>query len=575
MGVRQAARTRTAGGGGGYKAVALAAIAAVLSFGPVTVASATHGRDERRYRATHTDAPRPQATSRWAERLQTMRDINGDRTNEILVGVPSENMTRAGGSCEDATPGCIRNAGAVYVLQGRNRRVLYAVRPPEPQADAQFGFFIQVPGDLDSDGIDDFAAGTQSQSTTAGGQTCDPGTAGCNTRQGKAWVFSGATGRVLYALNNPHPQALGSFGERIGTAGDLNGDGVAELIVGAPNNDLPAGCGNQNPMPANCRRDEGEAFIFDGRNGALFRTLNVPAEDRNAPPCPGDCGFFGRAVQGPGDTDGDGVWDQLVDAPAYGPGPQGPMGGRVGRMYLFSGRTGALLLKIDNPTQQAGSSFGFQDAMPGAPGDVNGDGFADVYGNGFAVDNPAHGAEGVAEGMAWVFNGKTGAILYRLEDPTPTRGGQFGWSVAKTEFNGDGNPDIYVGSAPHHFPGADQNGGTAVFEGRTGQVLQILEIPPNEQQPPGGFSGFPLGLGPNLGWGLTAPGDLNHDGRPDFAAGAPFYAVGSNPDQGRLYVFMSQHLGPRVSFPGQRADRPQPLRPAPAPQPRPWDAHNS
>src|SRR5205823_2184215 len=74
-----------------------------------------------------------------------------------------------------------------------------------------------------------------------------------------------------------------------------------------------------------------------------------------------------------------------------------------GRLYLFSGATGALLARIDDPAPQAGVNFGFQDVAPFSPGDVNGDLFADVYGNGFQQIGPTGLAEG---GRAWVFDGK-------------------------------------------------------------------------------------------------------------------------------------------------------------------------
>ncbi|PLS74933.1 MAG: hypothetical protein CYG61_10120 [Actinobacteria bacterium] len=57
-------------------------------------------------------------------------------------------------------------------------------------------------------------------------------------------------------------------------------------------------------------------------------------------------------------------------------------------MYLFSGRTGEVLLRIDDPEPQAGATFGFQDVAPLSPGDVNRDGFADLYANGFAQNGP-------------------------------------------------------------------------------------------------------------------------------------------------------------------------------------------
>ena len=128
-----------------------------------------------------------------------------------------------------------------------------------------------------------------------------------------------------------------------------------------------------------------------------------------------------------------------------------------------------------------------------------------------------------------------GAGAHRLFDPTPSRGGQFGWSLEKTDYNKDGVPDLYVGSSPHHTPDISQNGGTYVFDGRNGSLLKALELPPSDSQP-----GVPGNLGPNLGWGLAAPGDLNGDGEPDYVGGAPFFDVGSNQDQGRMYVFLSR-----------------------------------
>ncbi|MPZ65882.1 MAG: hypothetical protein GEU83_10325 [Pseudonocardiaceae bacterium] len=210
---------------------------------------------------------------------------------------------------------------------------------------------------------------------------------------GAAWVFSGADGSLLYRLDNPKPQADGRFGSRIGRAGDLTGDGVPDS-----SNDSPAGCGQRSPQPGGCHVNQGQAFIFDGQDGRLVRTLNLPGRDRPRPSCSsdGDCGSFGIAVQGPGDIDGDGITDQLVGASSLDDGR--------GRMYVFSGKTGRLLHSISVPSDQPGAFFGFQDVAPLTPGDVNGDGFDDLYGNGFLQDGPA----GEAEGKAWVFRRQDG-----------------------------------------------------------------------------------------------------------------------------------------------------------------------
>ena len=487
---------------GRRRATRLAAVAAVaVGALAVAVPAVLAVRISRiHYNAGILEASDPQATARWGERLAGAEDLNGDGVDDYFVGVPS------------LTVGGVNNAERVYLVSGRTRTVIRTMDSPEPQANAQFGFYINVLGDVDGDRRDDIAIGTDAQDVAG------------NVDQGKAWVFSGLDGRMLHALDNPKPQRNARFGSRIGRAGDLTGDGRSEVILGASNNDLPAGCGEQGSVPVNCRRNEGEAFIFNGATGALVRTLNMPAADRTPATCTSNCGTFGLAVQGPCDTNADGVVDQLVDA--------GSFNASSGRMYLFDGKTGALRLKIDNPRPQTGATFGFQDAAPLSPGDVNGDGFADLYANGFNQDVQTNGD---AQGRAWVFNGQTGALLYELNDPSPEFGGQFGWALARTDFNRDERPDLYVGSSPHHG-GGSQIGGTYVFRGEDGQLLKALERPESDPQAAGSFTN----LGPNLGWGLAAPGDLNGDRQPDYLGGAPFTDVGGSQDQGKVYAFLSR-----------------------------------
>ena len=460
------------------------------------------------YDAGAVDAPDAQETGRWGERIVAAGDIDDDGTNDYFVAAPSHSSNG------------LNNAGRVYLMSGRTHTVLYRIDSPEPQAAAQFGFYISAFGDSDGDGELDIAIGTDAQNVAG------------NTRQGKAWVFSGRTGTMRYALDNPDPQADGRFGSRIGSAGDVTGDGASDVLVGASNNDIPAGCGvgaSAETIPAGCYRNIGQAYIFDGADGDLVRTLNVPLVDRAflGVSCFSGCGSFGIAVQSPGDTNASGVSDQLVTASSM----TTPLGAAVGRMYVFEGATGALRLRVDPPEPQPGSNFGFQDAAPGAPGDVTLDGRADLYANGFTHNGPA----GAGQGRAWIFNGLTGALVRTLDDPAPTVGGQFGWSVAVTDYNKDGVPDQYIGQSPHHVAGAPDNGGTYVLDGRDGSLLKALELPEVDA-----LQGTTTPAGPRLGWGLAAAGDLNGDGEPDYLGGAPFTDVGNNADQGRVWVFLSR-----------------------------------
>jgi len=187
------------------------------------------------YDLTSVETPFPQPTGRFGERHAATDDIDGDGVNDYFVGDLSEDV------------GGITNAGEVYAISGRTRAVIYRFLSPEIQANANFAFFISVIGDVDGDGKNDIASGTDSQDATDAGAPCTPPAAatdppnGCNKDQGKAWVFSGGKGgKLLYAVNNPNPQSDGRFGSRIGRAGDIvkadgtpGTDGVPESIMGA------------------------------------------------------------------------------------------------------------------------------------------------------------------------------------------------------------------------------------------------------------------------------------------------------------------------------------------------------
>ncbi|MDP8927017.1 MAG: integrin alpha [Actinomycetota bacterium] len=495
------------------------------------------------FREVRVPSPDPQSGGRWGDRMATAGDLDGDGANDLWIGVYQHDL-----------PGAV-NAGRVYALSGRKQQLLYWIDSPEPQHEpptrpawAGFGWSVTNLGDVDGDGKNDLGAGSVRHDVyTGSGAPCGaPEPNGCNENQGKAWVFSGATGRLLYALDNPEPQGSqsnhGHFGW-VGTAGDVTGDGVSEVLVGAEGNDMPRACADATPPSPGCRKDQGQAFIFNGVNGALLRTLDMPEEDRYLRAdgtCQDDCGRLGIVAQGPGDVNGDGVADQLVSAWGYDPqglqAPAGPNPTAPGRMYLYSGKDGSLLRRIDSPEPQDRALFGLQIVEPLAPGDVNGDGHADIYGNGFVHDVGAN----TAQGRAWVFDGKTGRALYTLDDPTPEPGGQFGYSLARTDHNGDGVPDLYVGSSPHHGAGrgTTQSGGTYLFDGRDGSLIASLELPAADVQPGTGDPGAG-NIGPNLGRSVAAPGDLNRDKKPDYVAGAPNMDVAGNQDVGVVYFFLA------------------------------------
>ncbi|TAH36841.1 MAG: hypothetical protein EYC70_07585 [Planctomycetota bacterium] len=317
----------------------------------------------------------------------------------------------------------------------------------------QYGRAVSAAGDVDGDGILDFAHGAPS---------ADPGGL---TDAGSVFVYSGATGGKLYRFDGPH--AIACLGVSVASAGDVNGDGRADLIAGAPCADSPAGL------------NEGAAFVYSGVDGqVLYHFVGVNNLDG-----------FGDSVDGGGDLNGDGMPDFLIGAPYSD--VNGPSGGSV---YVYSGADGSLLLQFHaRGGSELGDSVGFI-------GDLNLDGRDD-----FIVSAPGAQAHGVMNsGSALVISGASGSIIYRIDNPIKGFLGR-GDSVAGAgDCNGDSLPDMIVG-APFAEPnGVNLAGGVSVASGRTGLGLWAR-----------------FGIADTvLGWSVSGAGDLDQDGMDDVVVSA-------------------------------------------------------
>jgi len=288
---------------------------------------------------------------------------------------------------------------------------------------------------------------------------------------------------VLMEFNGTSPGD--QLGSAVAALGDLDGDGVPELIVGAPQGASPA------PGP-------GKAMVYSGGSGALLLSLSgAMSGDR-----------FGLSVAAAGDVDGDSVPDLLVGAP-QGDATVGSATG-AGYVKVISGSTGSELSSLSGTG--LGDRFGFSVA---GLGDVNGDGFSDV-----AVGAPFADPGGVSDaGRTTVFSGASSGVLVVLDGTSA--GDTLGWSLAAVgDLDGDTASDVAVG-ATQIFALTSGTGYVLVASGSSGSILFALA---------GAGSSYDA-----FGWSVAGPGDVDGDGVPDIFVGDPEPIVPFGPGYAILF----------------------------------------
>jgi len=223
------------------------------------------------------------------------------------------------------------------------------------------------------------------------------------SNEGSAFVFLGrptwpatAIDVADVTIDNPYDAADSQFGFYINSAGDLNDDGYVDVVVSCQMDDRP-------------EVDEGTAFIYFGRAtwpaviGGADVTIDNPLDLLDSQ--------FGRQPSVPGDVNGDGIDDLVIGAVNFN-NPES----NEGAAFIYFGRatwlstTGTADVQFDNPTDQVN---GFLSTV-GGRGDMNGDGFADIFVGATGVDLPESN-----EGAAFLWLGRmTWVATYGTADVT-------------------------------------------------------------------------------------------------------------------------------------------------------------
>ncbi|MEA3274761.1 MAG: hypothetical protein U9Q81_05600 [Pseudomonadota bacterium] len=349
-------------------------------------------------------------------------------------------------------------------------------------------------------------------------------------------ALDGTNGFVLKGID-----AFDYSGGAVSDAGDINGDGLADIVIGARS--LPS------------YSDPGESYVVFGRAGGFPAALDLGALD-------GTNGFVlngiekydtsGTSVSGAGDVDGDGVDDLLIGAPGAWPDGKDYAGesyvvfGRAGgfpaefELSSLDGTNGFVLNGIDAYDRSGGSVSG--------AGDVNGDGLDDVFiGAAASTDYSSGSGEGyVIFGRAEGFSASIDLGALDGTDGFLLKGGEIGATGASVsdagDVNGDGIDDILIGApgGPYAY-GPHSAGAAYVIFGHTGGFAPALDLGALN-----GISGLAfkgIETFDAVGGSVSGAGDVNGDGVDDLLVGAVFADPDGKDRAGESYVVFGRTGG--------------------------------
>ena len=463
-------------------------------------------------------------------------DINGDGIDDIIIGAPYAATLFQGES---------------YIIFGKIDQYASVLKLAHLDGENGFklsgmstmnfaGFAVSGAGDINNDGYDDFLIGALGASPNG-------------VRSGEAYVVFGSSnsfGPVGFSRLNSLDGSNGfrlhgitsgdRAGIRLSDAGDINGDGIDDLFVGAIYANSSAG---QNYVVFGSESNFGatiELSSLDGSNG--FSISGIDPDD-----------FSGVGLSSAGDINGDGYDDLIIGAPRA-----GPNGDKSGESYIVFGSGGGFLANINLADLDGRNGFIMNGINSGdntgwataGLGDINGDGYDDVI-----IGARSAGPNGNYSGESYVVFGKGGnfTAIFELSSLDGSNGftlngidagDRSGHSVAGAgDINGDGYDDILI-SAPGSDPNGEYSGENYVIFGSNSGFSSSFELSSLD-----GMNGFQLnGVAASdqtvqrASSIVSAAGDINGDGYDDLIVGAPKAGSSSG---GESYVIFG---GPTLGF---------------------------
>ncbi len=442
-------------------------------------------------------------------------DVNGDGYGDLIIGANGATTNTGksyvvfGGASSTAAVNLTAVAAGTggFVINGQ-------------AAGDNSGYSVAAAGDVNGDGLADMIVGaygaTVGANPTAGKSYVVFGTI-ATTAVNLATVAAGGVGAGGFVVNG---QVAGDYsGYSVSSAGDVNGDGLADLIVGA----------------YRANGTIGASYVVFGKTTTTAVDLATLGAGGFAINGQDATGYSGWSVSSVGDVNGDGLSDLIVSAYRA--------NGAVGKSYLVFGKADnvAVNLSAIDPPPVGGVVTGaggfvingqaandFSGYSVSAAGDVNGDGLADLIVGAYGASSGA--------GKSYVVFGKTATTAVDLNAVAAGTGGFVingqtagDWSgisvSAAGDVNGDGLADLIVGAG-----NATGNAGKSyVVYGKTdGAAVNLATVASGS----GGFAIYGEAAGDHSGFSVSAAGDVNGDGLADLSVGA----YGASTGAGKSYV---------------------------------------
>jgi hypothetical protein len=440
-------------------------------------------------------------------------DVNGDGITDLLVGA------------YNASPLSRSHAGEVYLIYGG--RTLSAVLDLKNLTSTQgmviqgavafdrAGISVSKAGDVNGDGLSDLVIGAYSASPVSRGGA------------GAAYLIYGSrTLPAVLDLNTLTPTqgmviqgavAGDGTGSSVSGAGDVNGDGITDVLIGA------------NYASPLSRAQAGGAYLIYGSrllpavldlNTTLTATQGMVIQGAVA----GD--YAGSSVASSGDVNGDNITDLLVGASNASPLSRS----RAGGVYLIYGsRALSALLDLKNLTAtqgmviQGAAAFDNSGSSVSNAGDVNGDGISDLMVGAWQASPVSRGQAGAAY---LIYGSRTLAAVLDLNALTATQGmviqgagvgDTVGHSVSSGDINGDNITDLTVGTLSTSPLGRRGAGGaTLIYGSRT--LSAVLDL--NALTATQGLVIQGAVAQGQAGWSVSSAGDVDGDGIDDLLVGA-------------------------------------------------------